>query len=118
LESELGRKIQVALSKEGARIFRNNVALAYAGNQVTWIGRDVIIKNARIIHCGLCPGSSDFIGWTDSGRFLAVEVKTPTGTSTIVQRDFINAVNVSGGIAFIARSEEEAISKLNSEDLY
>jgi hypothetical protein len=110
-EQELGRKIQVALVSHGARLFRNNCALAYAGNNVTWIGRDVLIKNARPIHCGLCEGSSDFIGWYQE-RFLAVEIKTSTGRDTPAQINFINAVNSSGGIAFIARSEQEAVDLL------
>lgn len=110
MESELGRKIQVALCKAGARVWRNNVGLGWTGEAIH-CGGDIILKNARPLHSGLCEGSSDFIG-IYNGRFLAVEVKTDRGRTTDVQENFIRMVNENGGIAFVARSEDEAVKKL------
>lgn len=119
-ESIIQKKIQIHLAKLGARMFRNNVAKAYAGNIVHWIKKrqtivvdpgDIVIKNGRMIQAGLGEGSSDLIG-IYKGRFTAVEVKTPTGRPTLMQTNFINMVNNSDGIGFIARSTEEAEKKL------
>jgi len=62
MESTIGKKIQVALSKAGARVWRNNVGLAWVGRDIIHIGPDVIIKDARPFRGGLCEGSSDYIG--------------------------------------------------------
>jgi len=56
-------------------------------------------------------GVSDIIG-IYKGRFLAIEVKTPKGKVTEAQRAFIDRVNKEGGIAFVARSVEDVIEKL------
>lgn len=96
-EAKIMRDIQVALSEYGCRLFRNNTGLF-----------DTL--DGRKIRTGLCVGSSDLIGWTKDGRFLAIEVKTNHGRPTQQQIDFIQAVNWSGGLGFIARSVEEAIS--------
>ena len=111
MEADLGRKIQVALCKAGARIWRNNVGLGWIGEAIH-CGSDIILKKSRPLHSGLCEGSSDFIG-IYKGRFLAVEVKTATGRTLALQDDFIKMVNDNGGIAFVAHSEKEALEKLN-----
>lgn len=80
---------------------------------------DVILENARPLTAGLCKGSSDFIGWHSVeitpdmvGRKIAVfaglEVKTEKGRATKEQQTFIDAVKISGGIAGVVRSAEEA----------
>lgn len=51
-------------------------------------------------------GVSDIIGIVD-GRFIAIEVKNRTGKLSPEQRQFINKINVSGGLAFVARSIED-----------
>jgi len=126
-ETAILKHIQVAISRAGARVFRNNVALAWAGSSVTKVGQDfgdVLIKNARPIHAGLCEGSSDLIGFTPIevtpdmvGKrlaiFTAIEVKAPRGHVEDIQRNFIDTVRAAGGIAMIARSEDEAIKLLN-----
>ena len=56
---------------------------------------------------GLCKGSSDLIGWTQSGQFLAVEVKGPRGRATVEQLAFVEAVVRAGGVAGICRSVDE-----------
>lgn len=118
------------MSNIGARIFRNNVALAWTGNKVVHIKQkttimldngDVIIRGARPIHAGLCEGSSDYIGFfptiiTDDmvGKkvaiFTACEVKTKIGRVSEKQKIFIDVVKSAGGIAFVARSDDEAVN--------
>ena len=123
MESTIGKKIQVALSKAGARVWRNNVGLAWVGRDIIHIGPDVIIKDARPFRGGLCEGSSDYIGLVPKiitpdmvGKkiavFVACEVKTKRGRASIAQQAFITAVNEAGGIAFIARSDDEAVNAI------
>lgn len=73
----------------------------------------MLIYDARPLHAGLCVGSSDIIGITPDGRFLAVEVKTKTGRATAEQIRFIDAVRRKGGVAGIARSVDDALSLLS-----
>lgn len=98
-ESDIQRLIMLALSEAGCLIWRNNTG---------------VLKNAAgiPIKFGLCVGSSDLIGLTPTGRFLAVEIKTPTGKATPEQLRFIEAVRARGGIAGIARSPSEALALL------
>ena len=94
-EADLSREIQIeASNKYGARIFRNNVGLFNT-------------LDGRKIRTGLCEGSSDLIGWTKDGRFLAIEVKKPKGFRRLSQKNFIEQVNKSGGIGFFAYSAED-----------
>jgi hypothetical protein len=53
------------------------------------------------------PGSSDILGVLPGGRFLAIEVKSPTGRVSPHQQQFIDTINAAGGLAFVARSIEE-----------
>lgn len=98
-ESDIMRACMLALSEAGCLIWRQNVGT---------------LKNAAgiPIKFGLCVGSSDLIGIAPGGRFLAVEIKTPTGKATPEQLRFIEAVRARGGIAGIARSPEEALDLL------
>ena len=103
-ETEIQRRIMVALSKIGVRIFRNNVGTAKQGE--------------RTIKFGLCKGSSDLIGWTEIDGvavFTAVEVKRPMKKPTEHQQNFIDRVNEAGGIAFVATSSDEAVEKIQYE---
>ena len=96
-ERNLMVQIQMALSKEGCRLFRNNIGVL----------RD---RKGQYVRYGLCnPGGSDLIGWAPDARFMAVEVKTKTGRITPEQESFITAVRNVGGIAFVARSVEESV---------
>lgn len=113
-ESNLTKLILLEASKLGARLFRNNVGLGWIGKlirikerkSITVYPGDVILKNARPFHAGLCKGSSDLIGWFN-GRFLAVEVKTKTGKLSLEQKNFIKQVNNNGGIGVVARNIED-----------
>lgn len=115
-ESPILRRILLACTALGWRVFRNNTGQAWTGNAVTRITRTVtvtldpgcvVIKDARPIRFGLCEGSSDIIGWTPGGRFVAVEVKAPKGKLSEPQRRFLEAVRDAGGVGIEARSEED-----------
>lgn len=102
-EADLYGPILLALSRAGARVFRNNVGLArYRGHTVRY---------------GLATGSSDLIGWTPDGRFLALEVKTPRGRLTAEQSAFLDAVARAGGVAACVRSPEEALAAIGSTEI-
>jgi len=80
-------------SKLGAIVWRNNT-----GKLPDAYG--------RWVEFGLCKGSSDIIG-IYKGRMLAIEVKTENGKTTKEQDKFLKLVKDNGGIAFVARSEED-----------
>jgi len=118
-EANLMRAIQLACSRGVTRLFRQNVGQGWTGNAtriarpttVTLQPGDVVIRNARPLHAGLCTGSSDLIGWTQrdgAAVFTALEVKTATGRATPEQRQFVDAVSGAGGVAGIVRSVDEA----------
>jgi len=67
-----------------------------------------VVRDGRKMRYGLCPGSSDLVGWykTDGGDalFAAVEVKF-SKKITDLQKRFVAAVNNAGGIAGIWHKE-------------
>lgn len=121
------KEILLQCSKGASRLFRNNSALAWGG-QVQKIAKrgmihvepgDVVVRDAHPIHCGLCNGSSDLIGWRTVhvtpahvgqrlAQFVAVEVKSDIGRTTEAQRIFIANVERAGGLAGVARSVADA----------
>lgn len=111
-ESNIEKAVMIALSKAGCVVFKNEVGGGYVGKMLYRDGTSVTLRDARYIKFGLHKGSSDIIGWTGDGRFLAVEVKTAKGRATPEQINFVNAVISKGGVAFFARSPEEAVSCL------
>lgn len=125
-EASIVKQIQLAATKFGARLFRNNTAKTWIGQSVRYdramnvkVGPgDVVIRHARRLHAGLCVGSSDLIGWTPKnitedmiGQSLAVftasEVKTEIGKATAEQLRFIDFVNSHGGYAGICRNADD-----------
>lgn len=106
-ETPVMKDIMLKASEVGARLFRNNNGMLKdeRGNRVRY---------------GLGPGTSDLIGWTRGGRFLAVEVKNPGGRTLKarleLQERFIAVVNENGGLAFIAHSVEEFLEKYNARN--
>ncbi|MDZ7699501.1 MAG: VRR-NUC domain-containing protein [Deltaproteobacteria bacterium] len=60
-------------------------------------------------------GVSDIVGCLPgSGRMICVEVKTDRGRVTEYQQQFIEDVNRSGGLGFVARSVEDVRDKLET----
>lgn len=98
-ESDLMRAVMIALSAEGHVCFRANIGLFYT-------------KDGRPVSTGLPKGFSDLFGMTKCGRFFALEVKTKTGKIRPEQAQFISAMEKRGGIAFIARSTEQALHEM------
>jgi hypothetical protein len=58
------------------------------------------------------PGVADILGILKDGRFLAIEVKSPTGKVPPHQQLFLDEISGRGGVAFVARSVEE-VTPLN-----
>ena len=117
LEIDLVKSLQLRASEFGARLFRNNTGQGWVGQMIRCDGYssirvqpgDVLIRNSRPLHAGLCVGSSDLIGWTSEGKFLAVECKTDRGRLTEHQNNFLTQVKQDGGIAILARSVDDLI---------
>lgn len=131
-ETELLKQIQLAFTNLGARLFRNNTGLGWAGRSQVFayetmvkVGPgDVVIRQARPLHAGLCIGSSDLIGWNKQliteahiGRevaiFTAIEGKTGTTRLTKEQESFLSAVRSSGGNAGVVRSVDDAVEVIS-----
>lgn len=127
-ETNILRTIMLAIGiNPNIRIFRNNTGSAWIGASVKFTKRqsvnvesgDVLVKQGRYFTAGLCVGSSDLIGIKSVeitpdmiGKkiaiFTAIEVKKINGRVSKEQTNFINMINSLGGIAFIARSDDEA----------
>lgn len=45
-----------------------------------------------------------------TGRWLGIEVKTPTGVVSAAQKEFIYRAQLAGGLVFVARSLEDVIN--------
>lgn len=134
-ETNIVRRIMLKIgSIPNIRVFRNNTGSAWIGASVKFNKKqtvlveagDVLIKSARFFTAGLCVGSSDLIGVKSViitpemigqkvAIFTAVEVKTATGKASPEQVNFINMINELGGIAFIARNEDEALNFINAK---
>ena len=132
-EAELQRRIQIAFSKLGARLFRNNVGSAWMGATEiirgpcsrTLQSGDVIVRRGRPVTFGLGQGSSDLVGWIPVkitpdmvGRTVAIfgacEVKTPEGKLSAEQISWTRVVTTAGGIALVLRSEEGISEKIHA----
>lgn len=118
--TNLMRRVMLAIgSLPWVRVFRVNNGMGWIGDATRRADGSVLIRNARPLHAGLVKGGSDVIGWTsrviqpeDVGTrvaiFTAIEVKDGTGRPDKDQRRFLDNVQAAGGIAGIARSEEDA----------
>lgn len=111
-------EIALALGRGPVRLFRNNIGAAWLGRERRLEDGSIIILDPTRVVYGLCPGSSDRIGWKSVtvtpdmvGKkvavFVALEIKTGAGRLTENQTNFITAVNASGGIAGVARNVED-----------
>ena len=121
------QRILLACGSGNVRLWRNNVGTGWAG-QATKVTPgnlhaiaaglrpgDVVIRQGRPLHAGLCVGSSDLIGYRVVDRvaqFVALEVKSATGRPTAQQTQFLDHINAVGGLAGIARSVDDAAAIL------
>ena len=126
-EHEIQQRVLLAHGSGDTRLWRNNVGSGWAG-QATRITAgnlsaiahtlrpgDVIVRNARPLHAGLCVGSSDLIGYRKVdglAQFVALEVKSERGRPTTEQTRFLDHITTAGGCAAIVRSVDDAHSVL------
>lgn len=112
----------IGLSSEpDSLVFRNNTGQAWQGNQVksptgSFVKVEpgmVILREARPVKFGL-PGSADVLG-AMQGCPVAVEFKTLTGRQSDQQGMFGAAWRKAGGIYVLARSPDEAVTKVRFE---
>ncbi len=105
-ETNILKSIMLRCSRYGSRLFRNNVGV-------------FTTDRGDKIRTGLCPGSSDLIGWTPViitpdmiGKtiavFTALEIKTGSGVASDQQKNFIAQVKAAGGRAGLVRSDHQA----------
>jgi hypothetical protein len=102
-ETILSHAIRDAVIASGrAILYRNNVGVAEYGP----------FSKAKVRY-GLAPGSADLVGMlVPSGRFLAIEVKTPTGRLSPEQKLWGEVVTRCGGLYVVAHSVQEALDAL------
>ena len=124
------RQVLDACGRGEVRLFRQNVGRGWVGNSTPFRSRqtitvgpgDVLVRNARPLIAGLCPGSSDLIGWRTVeitpemvgqrvAVFAALEVKD-RGKLTTEQANFLRVLGEAGGIAAEVRSVEDARAAL------
>ena len=107
LERDIQSTILVALSHGPTRLLRINAGVAWQGTVIERTQHRLVLARPYAIRLA-APGVSDLIGWTEGGRFVAIEVKAPRGRLTDEQAAFIELVRRSGGLAGVARSVDEA----------
>ena len=130
-EHEIQQRILLACSRGNTRLWRNNVGSAWAGastrvtasNLRAVLGSirpgDVVVRQARPLHAGLCVGSSDLIGYRSLevqpamvgqrlAQFVALEIKSATGRPTAAQTQFLKLISTAGGRACVARGVADA----------
>jgi len=122
-EHAIQQRILLACGSGSVRLWRNNVGTGWAG-QATKVTTgnlqalahalrpgDVVIRQGRPLHAGLCVGSSDLIGYRQVdgvAQFVALEVKSATGRPTTQQTQFLNHITSAGGCAGVVRSVDDA----------
>lgn len=108
-EFDIQNAIRLALSPY-AIILRVNSGQFWSGKRV-WDERrrQYILTDLRPV-AGAPAGTSDLIGCRRSdGKFIALEVKTPTGRVRTEQERFLAAIREAHALCGVARSPEDAI---------
>jgi hypothetical protein len=124
------QRILLQYSKGPVRLWRNNVGTGWAGRADRATPQnlralaasirpgDVVVRQARPLHAGLCVGSSDLIGFRTRpdgiAQFVALEVKSPTGRPTKEQTAFLDHITQAGGCAGVVRSITDADTVIHS----
>lgn len=101
-ESEVVREVKEVIRITGLKLQRINTGCFTVGE-----GRAKrFIKTAE-------AGTLDFEGYDNHGRHVGIECKRPVGGKlSDEQAARIDDINRKGGIAFVARSGDEALEKL------
>jgi hypothetical protein len=128
-EAPILNYLRVGMTKLGGRLFRNNTGKAWAGKflGIKMINgkRVAMIENPRVLHAGLCIGSSDLIGWmpvtitkemvgSTVAVFTAVEVKTEGVATTEEQKRFTSSVTGAGGFGLLHSPTVDALDYLKT----
>ena len=114
-EHEIQQRIRLACGRGTVRLWRNNTGA-------------LVDQQGRFLRFGLCKGSSDLIGLRSLevtpemvgqrlAQFVALEVKTESGTVSTEQRAFLQLVQQLGGLGAVCRSIEEARTVLDLSPL-
>ena len=114
-EHEIQQHIRLACGRGTVRLWRNNTGA-------------LVDQQGRFVRFGLCKGSSDLIGLRSLevtpemvgqrlAQFVALEVKTVSGTVSTEQRAFLQLVQQLGGLGAVCRSIEEARTVLDLSPL-
>lgn len=89
----------LALHPDLGFFWRNNQnTMAY------WQQKGAVIKHKGI---GYIDGTSDILGISTEGKFVAIEVKSDTGKTTQEQEDFLQAIAVRKGISGVVRNLDD-----------
>ncbi len=110
-EHEIQQRIRLACGRRAVRLWRNNTGA-------------LVDQQGHFVRFGLCKGSSDLIGLRSLeitpelvgqrlAQFVALEIKTGSGTVSPEQRAFLRLVQELGGVAAVCRSIEQAQAVLN-----
>ncbi len=98
IEQGIQRAVLSYLRYRGIFCWKNNTA-------------GIVVKARNTYIPSHAPGVADILGILKDGRFLAIEVKSPTGKVSPHQQQFLDEINARGGVAFVARSAEEVTSR-------
>lgn len=122
-EHEIQQRILIACGSGTTRLWRNNVGTGWAGpatkitaGNIRAVAAalrpgDVVVRQGRPLHAGLCVGSSDLIGYrriNGVAQFVALEVKSERGRPTTEQTRFLDHIQAAGGVSGIVRSIDAA----------
>lgn len=114
-EQDIQNAIMAELSDE-ARLFRTNAGTMWQGDIARLPNGETILRHLRRVQ-GLPAGHSDLAGVRiGDGRAVYIEVKTPTGTASQNQKNFLRRMREAGALAGVARSVEDARRILHDDD--
>jgi hypothetical protein len=102
-------KPEAAALLEVLKALRAHPLVAWAERQNSGAAK----VGSRFIRFGW-PGCADVLGQLCDGRFLAVEVKSPTGRLRPEQAVFLERINQAGGVGFMARDCRDVMRELQS----
>ena len=101
-ESAVIQQVKQILKVTGLKIQRLNTGCFQIGEG----------RNRRFIKTA-DAGTCDFEGYDNTGRFVAIECKRPSGGRlSPAQKERIADINRKGGVAFVAHSGAEVLKQL------
>ena len=104
-ESAVIGEVKAIIKATGIKLQRINTGCFVIGTGV----------NRRFIKTA-DAGTCDFEGYDNTGRFVAIECKRPSGGQlSPAQKERIADINRKGGVAFVVHSGEEALQKLKEK---